>query len=84
MYVVSLNTEKRIVDVYDTEQLVDDGVETFPLSEQAFQQVWASGRNGDWVYQNGAVSYAPLPEPEPYSPPVNAGLPSGTMPQSIL
>jgi hypothetical protein len=84
MYVVSLNTENRIVDVYDTEQLVDEGVETFPISEQDFQQVWASGRNGNWVYQNGVVTHDPLPEPEPYTPPTTAGMPSGTMPQSIL
>lgn len=84
MYVISLTTENRVADVYDTDQFVDEGVATYPISNEQFQLIWQSGKNGNWIYQNGVVTYDPLPEPEPYTPPTNAGMPTGQIPQAIL
>ena len=64
MYVVSKSQDNRIMDLYDTEVYLDEGVEVFPITNEEHKRIWESGCNGDWRYLDGSVVYDPLPRPE--------------------
>lgn len=80
MYVVSLNDVNRIIDVFDPAVWLDPGVQTYPISDDKFQQVWESGRHCDWLYdfQIGDVVYDPIPDPVPEN------TPQGSIPVEVL
>lgn len=80
MHVVSLTVDSRIMDVYDPDVYLDPSVQVYPITENDFQLIWESGRNGDWVYniETHVVTYDPIPYPPPPNPP------TGDMPTEIL
>jgi hypothetical protein len=68
MYFVTINQDKTVVMTYAKDVYVDDGVELFPITEEDFQKIWASGRNGDWILQDGALIHNPT---DPLMPDTN-------------
>jgi hypothetical protein len=81
MYFISLTPENRVLNVYNENVWLDEGVVVYALREEDFQAIWASGKNGDWVYNNDAQRIVYDPEPIPVK---SANAPSGEIPQQVL
>jgi hypothetical protein len=60
MYAVSIDSNSRVLNVYNTEVFVDPGVEVFEISEADVSNISKSGVNNDWVYGNNTVTYNPV------------------------
>lgn len=61
MYAVSIDSNSRVLNVYNTDIFVDLGVEVFEISESDVSRISNSGVNNDWVYGNNTVTYNPIP-----------------------
>ena len=55
MYVVSLTPSGAIGDVYDPEAHIDPGVEVFPITDEEFHKIYASGDLGLWKREAGRI-----------------------------
>lgn len=64
MYFVSINEDNTIINLY-SEDYADEDVKTYQITEEDFQKVWSSGRNGDWSFKDGIISHTPYVPPEP-------------------
>jgi hypothetical protein len=75
MYIAILNDNGRVNYIIKSEEDSSAGPE---VSQDIFQQIWQSGKFGDWVYLNNLFKYDPLP--------IQPGLikPSGEIPQQVL
>lgn len=81
MYFVTLNEDKTIICVYDKEVYVDENVELIPITDEQFEKIWKSGRNGDWILQDGVLIHNPTEQIPPKSDPTR---PINNMPVEIL
>jgi hypothetical protein len=81
MYVISLTENNRVLDVYNPEIYIDEGVVVFPITDEEFQMIFESGNHGIWLYENEKIVQVMelpielLPTPTP---------PSGTISVEIL
>lgn len=79
MYIAILREDSRVLYVFNTETADDDTSLGIEVSPEVFEQMWSSGRFGDWLYGNGTFSH----DPEP-APPVSGEAPAGEIPQAVL
>jgi hypothetical protein len=61
MYAVSINSDDRVLDVYNTAVFVDEGISVFEISESNAAAIAKSGVNNAWLYSNGVAEYLPIP-----------------------
>lgn len=81
MYFISLTSDNRVLNIYNENVWLDEGVVVYALREEDFQSIWASGKNGDWVYNQVTQRVIYDPVPIPVKP---ATAPSGEIPQQVL
>lgn len=62
MFVVSLHEGNRVLDVYDTEVFLDEGVDVFPITPEEQLQIWHYGETGAFRYVEGKIVFEPKPE----------------------
>ena len=63
MYVVSTTPDGSVLDVFDPDVYLDEGVAVFPITDAEFEMLRQYGDNGRWMLAGGKI--VPKPEPEP-------------------
>lgn len=60
MYKVSLLESSIVLDVFDTDVFIPDGVQLYPITDEEFAQIRDSGDHGLWKLVDGKiVSHTP-------------------------
>ena len=62
-YKISITDQNRVFEVYGPES-PDDDAPKYSITDAEFQQIYASGNHGLWLYTDGHVVYSP-PPPSP-------------------
>jgi hypothetical protein len=60
MFAVSIHEDNRVLNVYDTDVLVDEGIEIFPITPEEQRLLWERGANGDFRYVDGKIVFDPV------------------------
>jgi len=64
MYKVSVMEDGTVMDVYDPDIYMDEGVETFAITDAEFKKISASGNHSIWRLENGVIVQQEPPEPK--------------------
>ena len=63
MYYISKDKNNVLLHVYDSSE-IDPGVEKFPISDEEFEMIYASGIHEMWKFESGVIikndKYTPI------------------------
>lgn len=76
MHVVSIDSQGRISNIYDTNQFLESGVETHEITEDDFATLTATNTVfSEWLLQGGKLVYDPVPPNVEYIPEAQLTIP---------